>query len=186
VIEILPNFHPVLVHFTVALFSIATLFFLALALVGKYLPEKLQEQWSIVARWNLWLGAAASIFTVLAGFYAFNTVAHDAPSHAAMSDHRNWAIATLILFVSLAAWSIKQTHNGRPHGHAFIGALLVAQLVLLSTGWRGGELVYRYGLGVLSLPTAESHGHKTGNAKFKPGAVPFDALKAEIDWLLKG
>lgn len=163
VIEILPNFHPILVHFTIALFSTATALFLILALAGKHLPEKLREQWSIVARWNLWLGAAATIFTVLAGFYAFNTVAHDAPSHAAMSVHRNWAIASLILILSLAGWSIVQIRAGRSLGTFFVAALLVGQLVVLSTGWHGGELVYRYGLGVLSLPAAEAgdegHGH---------------------------
>ncbi len=37
--------------------------------------------------------------------------------------------------------------------------LLVAQLFLFSTAWRGGELVYRHGLGVLSLPQTEGEGH---------------------------
>lgn len=164
-IEILPNFHPVLVHFTVALFSVATALFALLALVGQRLPESLCQQLSTVARWNLWFGAVASILTVLAGFHAYNTVAHDAPSHAAMTDHRNWAMGTLILFLLLAVWSIICARAARPLGTAFIVVLLVAQLVLLSTGWRGGELVYRYGLGVLSLPATEAgedgHGHAT-------------------------
>ena len=38
-------------------------------------------------------------------------------------------------------------------------ALSAAALLLGATGWHGGELVYRYGLGVLSLPAAEGEGH---------------------------
>jgi len=163
VFEILPNFHPVLVHFTVALFSVATALLVGLKVMGARLPENLRQQLEIVARWNLWFGAAASILTVLAGFHAYNTVAHDAPSHAAMTDHRNWALATLALFLFLAIWSIARTRSAKPLGTIFTVVLLITQLVLLSTAWRGGELVYRYGLGVLSLPAVEAgedgHGH---------------------------
>lgn len=35
-----------------------------------------------------------TIGTVLAGWYAYNTVPHTALSHAAMTDHRNWALST--------------------------------------------------------------------------------------------
>lgn len=158
-IEILPNFHPILVHFTVALFSVSTVLFVVLELAGRRLPEYLQLQWTTVARWNLWLGAGASIFTVLAGIHAFNSVEHDAASHAAMADHRNWATATFILFMLLAGWNALRTRAGRSHGKTFVPLLLAAQLMLLSTAWRGGELVYRYGLGVLSLPQAEDAAH---------------------------
>ena len=80
-IEIIPNWHPILVHFTVALLSISGLLYLA----GRALKN---ANLLLVARWNLWIGAIITIGTVLAGFYAYNTVAHDAPSHAAMTDHK--------------------------------------------------------------------------------------------------
>jgi len=195
VIEILPNFHPVLVHFTVALLSVSTALFVILKLAGEHLPDNLRQQLDAVARWNLWLGAAASILTVAAGFHAYNTVAHDAPSHAAMSDHRNWAIATLILFLLLAAWSIVRTRAAKPLGVVFVIVLLVAQLVLLSTGWRGGELVYRYGLGVLSLPTVEAgedghghghedgegHGHTSATSPAHDESMPMDNSATPVD-----
>ena len=41
----------------------------------------------------------------------------------------------------------------------FIIVLFVVQGMLLSTAWRGAELVFRYGLGVMSLPQAEDVGH---------------------------
>ncbi len=75
--EIIPNWHPILVHFTVALLSLSVILFVAINFVG----GTLREQWLIVARWSLWFGAAITLLTALAGLYAYNTVAHDTPSH---------------------------------------------------------------------------------------------------------
>ncbi|VAX10941.1 hypothetical protein MNBD_GAMMA26-1774 [hydrothermal vent metagenome] len=157
--EIIPNLHPVFVHFTVALLSISTGLFVVLHLFGSHLPENLRLQLRTVARWNLWFGAGITVITVAAGFHAYNTVAHDAPSHAVMTDHRNWALATAPLFIGLALWSITRVWTGKALGGWFVIALLIAQLLLLSTAWRGGEVVYRYGLGVMSLPQSEGEGH---------------------------
>jgi len=157
--EILPNFHPILVHFTVALFSVATALFVVLVIAKKKLPEKISEQCWIVAHWNLWLAVSITLVTLLAGLHAYSTVAHDAPSHAAMNDHRIWAFATFFLMACVAGWSISLYRKGNTLSSLFIGALLITQLTLLSTAWRGGELVYRYGLGVLSLPATHVDGH---------------------------
>ncbi|MCF6356007.1 MAG: DUF2231 domain-containing protein [Candidatus Polarisedimenticolaceae bacterium] len=157
--EIIPNLHPVFVHFTVALLSVSTGLFIVLHLLGSRLPENLRQQLRTVARWNLWLGAGITVITVAAGFYAYNTVAHDAPSHAAMTDHRNWALATAPLFIGIALWSMVSVWKGKQLGGRFVVALLIAQILLLSTAWRGGEVVYRYGLGVISLPQSEGAGH---------------------------
>ncbi len=98
--EIIPNFHPILVHFTVAWLTSATLFFLILLLMRRFLSEKLRYQIEVVAGWSLWPGMGVTLATVAAGFYAYNTVTHDAPSHTAMTKHRNWAIATVIVFIA--------------------------------------------------------------------------------------
>lgn len=160
-IQILPNWHPIFVHFTVALLSLAVLF----SLVNIWLREgKLKEQWLILARWNLWLGTAFGIVTALAGWDAYNTVTHDAPSHAAMTAHLYWALATLSAFVVLSLWSAWNVYNQKKASILFAVLLLAGGGLLASTAWHGGELVYRYGLGVMSLPQAEEagddgHGH---------------------------
>ena len=153
--EIIPNWHPIFVHFTVALLSLAA----GLTVVTLFVKSPLREQWQIVARWSLWFGAGFAIITGLTGWYAYNTVAHDTPSHAAMTLHRNWAIATLILFLLLAAWSVFSTWTGKKLGTLFVVGMVVAGAVLSATAWRGGEVVYRYGLGVMSLPKSEGEGH---------------------------
>ena len=153
--EIIPNFHPIFVHFTVALLSLSV----ALFVVIPFIKSPLKEQWQTVARWSLWFGAAITIITGIAGLDAYNTVAHDTPSHLAMTDHRNWAVATIVLFLALAAWSIVRVRQGKMLGKPFVICMVIAGIVLASTAWRGGEVVYRYGLGVMSLPKAEGEGH---------------------------
>lgn len=157
--EIIPNFHPIFVHFTVALLSVSTGIFVVLQLFQHRLSENLRQQLTSVAYWNLGFGVGITVITVAAGFQAYNTVAHDGPSHAAMTDHRNWALVTAALFLVIAIGSMIRFRTGKKLGGLFVVVLLIAQLILLSTAWKGGELVYRYGLGVMSLPQSEGEGH---------------------------
>lgn len=154
--EIIPNWHPVFVHFTVALLIIATI----AHLLSHFLPDgELVRQLTIVARWNLWFGVGFTLLTVAAGWYAYATVSHDAPSHIAMTEHRNWAMATFVLFLGVAGWEYYLSRRGKGKGWLFTGLLAIAAGLLLSTAWHGGELVYRYGLGVMSMPKPEGAGN---------------------------
>lgn len=101
-IEIIPNWHPFFVHFTVALVSVSVIFHLLARITAK---QALREQWLVVARWTLWAGAAITVVTVIAGIYAYNTVAHDELSHVAMTTHRNWALVTATVIFLTAGWA---------------------------------------------------------------------------------
>jgi len=161
-IEILPNWHPVLVHFTVALLIIAA----AMHLLSHFLPKgELANQMTFVARWNLWIGIGFTLLTVVAGWYAYNTVVHDEPSHIAMIEHRNWAMATFVVLLGIAGWEYYLSRRGKARGWLFTGLMVIAAVLLLSTAWHGSELVYRHGLGVMSLPKAEgpNHNHEHAN-----------------------
>lgn len=155
-IEIIPNWHPIFVHFTVALLSTAVILHLLVRFIG---DEKLRTQWETVAQWNLWIGTLITVLTVAMGVVAYNTVAHDTPSHEAMTEHRNWALATALLFLVLAVWSALRARAGNGINTVILFGLLVGGGLLLSTAWHGGEAVYRYGLGVMSLPKADAHNH---------------------------
>jgi uncharacterized membrane protein len=156
VIEIIPNWHPIFVHFTLALWTVATGFFLV-AMVWN--ENRWRAQWLHVARWNLWLGALFALATAVAGWLAYNSVSHDAISHVAMTEHRNWALATLAVMLPLSAWCAWRYRRARELGPGFAVLLVIGLGLLGATGWHGGELVYRYGLGVMSLPAAEGEGH---------------------------
>lgn len=173
---IIPNWHPIFVHFTVALLSIAAILHLASHFVTNTTRA---EQCALVARWNLWLGAGFTLFTVAAGGYAYYTVAHDAPSHAAMTVHRNWALATTVVFLAIVAWEFRLQREKRGKSWLFTGLLLVAAGLLVSTAWHGSELVYRYGLGVMSLPKPEGAGHEHGGGNAQGhGDMPMTELIA--------
>lgn len=161
-LSILPNYHPIVVHYTVALVT--------LALVGYGLGVKRQhtvigQELLVVGRWCLWLGTLAALITVIAGFHAYYTVAHDGPSHAKMIIHRNWALVTFVVVMLAAGWSIIMYRRNSQPTTSFLFLLLVAFSLMLVTAWYGGELVYRHGLGVMDLPDAHngSDGHDHGS-----------------------
>lgn len=167
--EIIPNWHPLFVHFTVSSLSLASVFYvLAFIFKNKASYEKVKT----FADWSLWIGSGFAVVTAIAGWFAYNSVAHDTPSHVAMTDHRNWALATLALFLVLAVWAYVRNRSAKTVNVGFIFVVLIAFALLGSTAWRGGEVVYRYGLGVMSLPVVEAgndgHDHEhagdTGHA----------------------
>lgn len=148
-IEIIPNWHPILVHFTIGLLGGSVVLFIA----GTFARQRASAAGLLTAAyWNLWLGAGITFVTVAAGYNAFDTVAHDQPSHTAMIEHQYWALATAALFWSLALWSTWGQRRGRRPSASFLSALVLATALLIITGFKGGELVYRHGLGVMSLP----------------------------------
>ncbi|MCI0506461.1 MAG: DUF2231 domain-containing protein [Gammaproteobacteria bacterium] len=155
-IDIIPNWHPFFVHFAIALLLIATSFHIVAALSSK---SAVYYQFENVANWNLWVGAVFALITAIAGWFAFNSVEHDTPSHLAMIDHRNWALGTTILFLILAIWSFKRSRKAIAIDWLITAPLIIASALLGITGWKGAELVYRHGLGVMSLPKTGAHDH---------------------------
>lgn len=170
-IEIIPNWHPVLVHFTVALLSVSVAAFIAAALMR---ASRWRERLKDFAYLSFWLGSVITVFTAVAGWFAYNSVQHDAPSHAAMTEHRNWALVTLAVFIPLAVWSVYRFRGARRGTAVFLGGLVVGQVLLLSTAWHGGELVFRFGLGVMSLPKVSEHAH--GSARESDGHAPGETM----------
>lgn len=154
-----PNIHPIFVHFTYALMMTSAV---SLLIVSFMPAGGWRDTLKSAGDWMLAVGAFAIIATVAAGFQAYYTVAHDAPSHAAMTTHRNWAVPTAIALLLLAGWRYLKRAS-RP-GPAFSLLFLAAAGVLTVTAWWGGKLVYGYGLGVNSLPQAEGPGHSHEHA----------------------
>jgi len=163
-VEIVPNLHPVFVHFTVAL----TLISVGLFIISYSFKDKKYFNLFInTAYVNLWLGSLLSVITVAMGFYAYYTVSHDSPSHLAMTDHRNWAIITFLSLAILSIFSVRNYLKNNHHNSLFILLSIITAILILTTSYKGGEVVYRYGIGVMSLPKTQGDGghgsHSHGN-----------------------
>ncbi len=149
-----PNIHPVLVHFAFALTVTAAVSYVLAALPAM---GARRDTLRAAADWMLGFAALAVVATVAAGFQAYYSVAHDGPSHAAMTTHRNWAVPSGLAVLVLAAWRWR-CRAVAPS--AIFTTLMVSAAVLLTvTAWWGGRVVYAYGLGVQSMPQASGEGH---------------------------
>ena len=155
-VEIIPNWHPVFVHFTIALVCVSGVLFVLSRLVTNW---QLEDQWLACAYWSLWIGALISIGTVIAGWCAFNSVEHDAASFEAMTVHRNLALVTFIVIAIMAIWSIVQYVKEMAPSIVFMTCMLLCVGMVASTAWHGEELVYRHGIGVMSLPQPSDLSH---------------------------
>lgn len=150
-----PNLHPLIVHFVIAFLMTGPLLLLAVAFAS---PKAKWRPGALVAGdWMLALGLVASLFAIAAGLQAYYSVAHDGPSHAAMTDHRNWALVTITVFFVVGF--LRYRMRGSAPSILLAVALLIPVGLLGVTGWKGGHLVYRYGLGVESLPEVSGQGH---------------------------
>ena len=159
--QIIPNLHPIAVHFPIALTVIAFLFSMAAHVFRR-------QAWVLhlaaTGHFSLWLAALGAAIAVLFGWLAFNSVNHDDAGHAAMLLHRAWAVPTAIGLVVLASWDAWKHRIGEMMSVPSLLLLAVLSSSIAVTAWLGGELVYRHGIGVLSLPANEGghHNHTHG------------------------
>ena len=150
---IIPNWHPFLVHFTIALVVTSSVF-----LVLSKIFDKQTETFATVGKWILWSATVVTILTVLAGFSAFNSVAHDDVAHAVMKTHRLWALIAAAALVLVAV----RSYRAKEVSMALVAGSLVVTGLVGATGYLGAELVYRHGLGVMRLPDSSGQGHSHG------------------------
>ena len=155
--KIIPNFHPIVVHFPIALTIIAFLLSIA-AYAGRSHP--ISAQLAAAGHFTLWLAAIGAAVAVLFGWLAFNSIAnHDDAGHAAMLLHRAWAIPSAIGLILLATWDAWRYRVNELISVPMLFVLLLLSQAIAITAWLGGEVVYRHGIGVLSIPSSDSAGH---------------------------
>ncbi|PPD18492.1 MAG: hypothetical protein CTY27_01540 [Methylotenera sp.] len=159
--QIIPNFHPIVVHFPIALTVIAFLLNIA-SYVRRSHP--ISVQLAGAGHFTLWLAALSAAVAVLFGWLAFNSISnHDDAGHAAMLLHRAWAIPTAFGLILLASWDAWKYRVNELISVPMLFFLLLLSQAIAVTGWLGGEVVYRHGIGVLSMPSSGT-GHAHGDA----------------------
>lgn len=142
------EWHPMVVHFPLALGISAALFLLAARLVR---DERRAATLATVGTWNLAIGAVAALVALATGVAALVDLHVGTAAHQAISTHLKWAIFTTLALVLLAVWrGAGSAWDSRP-SWTFVVVLLAATAALVVTGYRGGENVYRYGIGVQGI-----------------------------------
>ena len=60
------------------------------------------------------------------------------------------------IFLALALWAAWKQRGAQTVSPIFVGITVLASVLLAVTGYKGGEVVYRHGTGVMRMP--EIHG----------------------------
>lgn len=161
-LEIIPNLHPLVVHFPIVLISLSAFFHLLATFTTR---KSCAVHCRVLAHTTLWLSALSALPAVFFGWQAFNSVSHDEAGHLAMLIHRSWALGSLAILTGLAGWDFWKNKVDQPTNGWFSLLVAAAWVVVSITAWHGGELVYRHGLGVISLPAEEAdHDHVHSHA----------------------
>ncbi len=138
----MPNFHPLFVHFPVALLLLS-LILEAIALLRK------SSELSRAAWWNQIGGTAGLALTVASGLLAENTVSIAEDAKGLFERHEQLAFLSAAIFALLLLWRIAARGNlPRQSTAAYVVLLVVGVACVLTGAWCGGEMVFRYGVGV--------------------------------------
>jgi uncharacterized membrane protein len=151
----LPNLHPALVHFPIALSAVTLLFDVAVFIRGRWASA----DWSAAVLWALAAAGAGAAYT--AGRVAADGVGALSPAaEAALASHADAALATVSaigLVALLRVWLARRdAGEAWPRRDvlrviALLGALM-AQGLVAYTGDLGGALVYQHGVAVAGRP----------------------------------
>jgi uncharacterized membrane protein len=140
--------HPIVVHFPIALLFTAVFF----EIFGFWIQRETYRQFGL---WLLILGLISGIIASAAGFWGEEAVVAAGVPEKAVDRHESLAIVTLVVFALLLfiRWRVRDRWSVRVRTAYFI--LAVSGVLLLgTTGYFGGDLVYRYGAGVQKQATA--------------------------------
>lgn len=142
--------HPALVHFPIALLFLAV----ALDLYG-YLSKDSRASWGAFVATAA--GTVGLLLSFVTGNYAEIVAAHQKIPQNPIGDHEAWATATSWLFIGLTAWR-SYLKPGQRQFRFYLLAALATICLLTVTGYKGGQLVYKYaaGVGVKEPPIAAS------------------------------
>lgn len=150
--------HPIFVHFTVALLVVGSLLFI----IGTLTKEaRWQPSCLNAARWIFWLGIGAALCTVATGLIAYYTVPHaKEETHALMNRHLMMALITATFYLALAFWLWRRKQTAST---AWIATLLPAIALLGYTAYLGGELVFTHGVGIQATQGSALENHEHGS-----------------------
>lgn len=137
----MPNLHPLIVHFPIALLMTSV----ALDWTHHLWPRFNLERGALITHL---LGWVASLFTVATGLLAARSLSVEGPAVSALASHRALGLAVVVVFGLLGVCRLRNP-NPSPRLRIVHFLVQIAGLALVAaSGYMGGELVFTYGLGV--------------------------------------
>lgn len=140
-----PGWHPIVVHFPLALVVTAALLLVAARL---WRQERQAKTLATVGTWNLCIGAVAALFALASGLAGLIGLHAGLAAHQSIFLHVKWAIFTSLALLLVAVWRGAGAEQESRPSWLFIVILLGMTAALVVTGYQGGQNVYRYGVGV--------------------------------------
>jgi uncharacterized membrane protein len=140
-----PPWHPMVVHFPLALAMTAGAALTAARVVR---GDKLATTLATVGTWNLCLAAVAALAAIGSGLAAVIDLHVGPEARLSISAHVKSAMLLTVLLLFLGVWRGAGTDQTSRPSWIFVGLLWIAMGAALVTGYRGGRNVYEYGVGV--------------------------------------
>ncbi len=142
----MPNPHPLIVHFPIALFILAV----ACELTAYFYKSKLLSVCALVASIGAVLGAIAAVVT---GLFAKGIVPKGSQAQIVVGSHETMGfimLACAVAFTALKLWCYFREDDRVLTPLIAVG--LVGVVVTIITAHEGGQLVFDYGVGVQKAP----------------------------------
>jgi uncharacterized membrane protein len=130
--------HPMLIVFPLGLFVTAIIFDIVHFITGTPL-------WSVIAYWMICAGIIGGLVAALFGLFDWLPLDSGTRARRIGLLHGLGNVVVVVLF--LVSWLMRRGDPGAPSVAAFVLILIGGGLGLV-TGWLGGELVERLGIGV--------------------------------------
>ena len=144
--QILPGWHPIVVHFAVAL-SVTGAFTLLAARYAR--GRQLVRNAAVAGTFNLGLSAVFCVLAITTGIGAVWDLHLAGAARAAVSVHVIWAFFTTLGVLLLAVWRVFGAETEERPSGLFVAVMLAAIAAVTVTAYLGAENVYRHGIGVL-------------------------------------
>ena|SRR5687768_6628581 len=150
--------HPAIVHFPIALISVAAIF----AVLSLFRNKDIFRR---IAFWNLLIGTLGALAAVLTGLIELKHLVHDDAIHTILEKHEFTGFAILILSIAILTWFwIRKNKFGKKEYSVWVLFLVLGLAMVSYQGYLGGRMVFEKGAGVKPMESqlkksAVSHSH---------------------------
>jgi uncharacterized membrane protein len=139
------HLHPAAVHFPIALLATG------LAVAGLRMRRSAPEWLAPAESWLLWLGTLSAWAALALGLLAERTAPHKPLAWEVLADHKTlawWTCGVFTVLSALRGWLAATRRDGARWRAAVLLLWLAGFGLLFATAQHGGELAYRFGMGV--------------------------------------